>query len=106
MVGAVVGHTSDHQTCAVVSQHGMLIEQYLQSQTLEFGRPRALTGVVLVIARYEERPVASTQLSQWSGMRREVPHGTIDQIACDGNDVRPKGIHCVHDSLDVLPLDR
>src|SRR5439155_24353583 len=72
---------------------------------LELGGPGTLPGVVLMIARHEECAVARTQSRKGLGVRREVRHRTIHQIAGHRDEICIELIYRVDDRVDVSALD-
>ena len=102
---AVVRDTGDDHGGTPMRHDDVLIEQNSQPQPLELGGPCTLPGVVLMIARHEKRPVACTQSGEGFGVRREVLHRTIDQIAGHCDQIRIECIYGVDDRIDVAALD-
>ena len=87
MMRAIVRDSSDHQLRFAVVEHDVLVHQHVQPQTPQLVGPRALAGVVLVIAGDKVSAVRGAQSRQRFDVRRKFSHAAIDQVAGDRNRV-------------------
>ncbi len=99
---AEIRDARQHQLRALMREHDVLVHQHAHAEALELSGPRGLARVVLVIARDEERAVASGEARERRGVARQILHRAIDHIAGDGDDIRLQRIDRIDDSLDVL----
>src|ERR1700719_774136 len=105
-MGTVIRHAGEHQRCAVVLQDDVFVLEYMHAETPNFVRPRALTGVVLVIAGDEIGTMPRGQAGQWRGMSRQLLHGAVDQVPGYRNHICVQRIDSTHDPLYEPTFDR
>src|SRR5690606_16291584 len=101
-----IGDPCHDKLGAAVVDHDVLIEQDLESEPPELGKPWAGAAVVLVVACDEERAELRLQAGEWRNVLREVRNRAVHQVARDGDDVRLQAIHPLDDGFDIVSTDR